>query len=53
MAYVPRMLQFYRDEIMEKLRKEFEYVNVMQIPRLLKITLNMGLGEAVQNAADS
>lgn len=51
MAYVPRMLQFYRDEIMEKLRKEFEYVNVMQIPRLLKITLNMGLGEAVQNAA--
>ena len=51
MAYVPRMLQFYRDEIMEKLRKEFEYANVMQIPRLLKITLNMGLGEAVQNAA--
>ncbi len=45
------MLQLYRDEIMEKLRNEFEYANVMQIPRLLKITLNMGLGEAVQNAA--
>ncbi|MCY4384199.1 MAG: 50S ribosomal protein L5 [Nitrospinae bacterium] len=48
---MPRMLQLYRDEIMEKLRNEFEYANVMQIPRLLKITLNMGLGEAVQNAA--
>ncbi len=51
MAYLPRMLQLYRDEIMEKLRNEFEYANVMQIPRLLKVTLNMGLGEAVQNAA--
>ncbi|MCE2452016.1 MAG: 50S ribosomal protein L5 [Nitrospinae bacterium] len=48
---MPRMLQLYRDEIMEKLRNEFEYANVMQIPRLLKVTLNMGLGEAVQNAA--
>ncbi len=51
MAYVPRMLRFYREEVAEKLRKEFEYANVMQIPRLLKVTLNMGLGEAVQNAA--
>ena len=51
MAYVSRMLQLYRGEIMEKLRKEFEYANVMQIPRLMKVTLNMGLGEAVQNAA--
>ncbi len=51
MAYVPRMLQRYRDEIAEKLRTEFEYTNVMQIPRLLKVTLNMGLGEAVQNAS--
>ena len=45
------MLRLYRDEIAEKLRREFEYANVMQIPRLLKVTLNMGLGEAVQNAA--
>ncbi len=51
MVYVPRMLRLYRDEIIEKLRKEFAYANVMQIPRLLKVTLNMGLGEAVQNAA--
>ena len=51
MAYVPRMLRLYREEIAEKLRREFEYPNVMQIPRLRKVTLNMGLGEAVQNAA--
>lgn len=51
MAYVPRMLQLYRNEIAQKLRREFDYANVMQIPRLLKVTLNMGLGEAVQNAA--
>lgn len=51
MAYVPRMLRLYREEVAEKLRKEFAYANVMQIPRLLKVTLNMGLGEAVQNAA--
>ena len=38
MAYVSRMLQLYRGEIMEKLRKEFEYANVMQIPRLMKVT---------------
>ncbi len=51
MAYIPRMLQLYRNEIAQKLRREFDYANVMQIPRLLKVTLNMGLGEAVQNAA--
>ena len=45
------MLQLYRNEIAQKLRREFDYANVMQIPRLLKVTLNMGLGEAVQNAA--
>ena len=53
MAYLPRMLQLYRDEIMEKLRNEFEYANVMQIPRLLKITLNMGLGEDRSECGDS
>ena len=51
MAYVPRMLLLYRNEIAQNLRREFDYANVMQIPRLLKVTLNMGLGEAVQNAA--
>lgn len=51
MAYVPRMLEVYRKEVVAKLRSEFGYSNIMQVPRLAKITLNMGLGEAVQNAA--
>lgn len=44
-----RMKEFYRKNIVPQLMKTFEYKNVMQVPRLEKITLNMGLGEAVQN----
>ena len=51
MAYVPQMLEKYRNEVVADLQKEFGYKNVMQVPRIEKITLNMGLGEAVQNAA--
>jgi large subunit ribosomal protein L5 len=51
MAYVPQLLEKYRSEVVGDLQKEFAYKNVMQVPRLEKITLNMGLGEAVQNAA--
>ena len=51
MAYIPEMLQKYRDQVVGDLQKEFGYKNVMQVPRLKKITLNMGLGEAVANAA--
>ncbi len=45
------MLEKYRNEVVADLQKEFGYTNVMQVPRIEKITLNMGLGEAVQNAA--
>jgi large subunit ribosomal protein L5 len=51
MAYVPQMLEKYRNVVVADLRKEFGYENVMQVPRIEKITLNMGLGEAVLNAA--
>lgn len=51
MAYIPRMLEFYRTQVTEQLRKEFGYKNVMQVPRPVKVTLNMGLGEAVANAS--
>lgn len=46
---VPRFLDRYRREIVPALMKELGYANVMQVPRLTKIVLNMGLGEAVQN----
>jgi large subunit ribosomal protein L5 len=44
-----RMLEKYRSETVAALSKEFGYKNVMQVPRLMKITVNMGLGEAVSN----
>lgn len=44
-----RMLEKYRAEVVAALSKEFGYKNVMQVPRLKKITVNMGLGEAVSN----
>lgn len=45
------MLEKYRSVVVADLQKEFGYKNVMQVPRIEKITLNMGLGEGVQNAA--
>jgi large subunit ribosomal protein L5 len=47
---VPRLKERYRKEILPALMKEFSYRNVMAVPRLRKITVNMGLGEAIQNA---
>lgn len=42
-----RMQEFYRERVVPDLMKKFGYGNVMQIPRLEKITLNMGVGEAL------
>ncbi|MBS0556720.1 MAG: 50S ribosomal protein L5 [Proteobacteria bacterium] len=44
-----RLEKFYKDEVVPKLMKRFGYANVMQVPRLSKITLNMGVGEATAN----
>ena len=41
------LLQKYRDEVSTQLMEKFQYNSVMQVPRITKITLNMGLGEAV------
>ena len=48
-GYVPRLKQRYKDEVAAKLREEFAIANVMAVPRLVKIVLNIGLGEATQN----
>ena len=42
-----RLKEFYSDTVTGQLREQFAYKNVMEIPRLTKITLNMGVGEAV------
>ncbi len=44
-----RLEKFYKDEVVPKLMQRFGYKNVMQVPRLSKITLNMGVGEATGN----
>ena len=45
----PRMLERYKGEIVGKLSEEFGFKNVHQVPRLTKIVVNVGLGEATQN----
>lgn len=46
-SYVPRLKQHYEEVVRAKLMEEFGYKNPMQVPRLSKIVLNMGVGEAV------
>ena len=48
-TYTPRLKAEYRDRIRAALKEEFGYKNDMQIPRLDKIVLNMGIGEAVKD----
>jgi large subunit ribosomal protein L5 len=48
-AYVPRLRTQYDDQIKADLLKQFGYKNVMQLPKLEKIVLNMGIGEAVND----
>jgi large subunit ribosomal protein L5 len=47
---IPRLKERYRSEIAPELKRQFNYANVMQVPRVEKVTLNIGLGEARENA---
>jgi large subunit ribosomal protein L5 len=49
MANTTRLKEIYLRDVAPEMKKKFGYQNIMEIPRLEKITLNMGLGEAVQN----
>lgn len=42
-----RLQEYYRDTVVKQLMQQFGYKSVMEVPRILKITLNMGVGEAV------
>ena len=46
----PALKDKYLKEVVPQLRKELGYKNIMQIPRLKKVVINMGLGEALQDA---
>src|SRR4028119_582866 len=45
-----RLKEKYREEVVPEMMKEFNYSNIMQVPELQKIVINIGLGEAVSNA---
>jgi len=47
---VPRLQERYKAEIAETLMTDFQYDNVMQVPKLVKVVINIGLGESIQNA---
>ncbi len=46
---VPRLIEFYRSQVVPALMKKFGYKSIMQVPRLEKISLNMGVGAATQD----
>ena len=50
MTTTPRLKQRYREEIIPALRKEFEFANVMQVPTITKVVVNMGVGDAARDA---
>ena len=47
--YVPRLKLVFREKVLPAMMKEFGYTNPMQVPRIERIVLNVGMGEAVQN----
>jgi len=44
-----RLKEIYNTEIIPKLRADFSYDNIMEVPKIVKVVVNMGLGEAIQN----
>ena len=49
MSYVPRLQKVYKEEVIAKLQEQFNYSSSMQVPRLVKISLNQGVGAATQD----
>ena len=48
--YVPRLKVRYREEVLPRLRQELGYANSMEVPRLQKVVINMGVGDALKDA---
>ena len=47
---LPRLKRRYREEVVAKLRDEFQYANVMQVPGVVKVVVNMGVGDAARDS---
>jgi len=50
--YIPRLQKKYFDDVVPALMKKFKYENIMQVPALTKITINVGIGEGRENPAE-
>jgi large subunit ribosomal protein L5 len=46
---MPRLREFYKEQCVPRLMEEFSYKNLHQVPKVVKVVLNMGMGEAIQN----
>ena len=49
MSYTPRLKTRYKEEIVPKLQEKFAYKNIMEVPKVTKVCLNQGLGQAIQD----
>ena len=49
MSYQPRLKTLYREDIVKKLMDQFQYKSIMEVPRILKISINQGVGVATQD----
>lgn len=49
MAYEPRLKRHYKENVLPKLKEQFNYKSVMEVPKLLKICINQGVGQATQD----
>ena len=49
MSYVPRLRTKYKEEIVPKLQEQFSYKTIMQVPKITKISINQGVGDATQD----
>ncbi len=49
MNYIPRLKKKYREEVVPALREQFQYGSIMEVPKLVKICINQGVGEATQD----
>lgn len=49
MSYVPRLKKHYKEEVVPQMMEQFQYSSLMEVPRVVKISLNQGLGDATQD----
>lgn len=49
MSYIPRLKKKYHDEVVPALMEQFQYGSIMEVPRMVKINLNQGVGDATQD----